>query len=116
MCFTNGTNWTNYTVETDPRSSDPDVDNLIVRSLTATASTLAPGEPLDDQVGDLCLPPAEAAEQDDLPLAQLIDMPIDWDRVFDTPAVDPALTAGLPNEWRRLTAFLMDETVTGGAP
>jgi hypothetical protein len=104
------------------RNGGATFDNLIVRSLTATASALAPGEPLDDQVGEMRLPPAEAAEQDETPLAQRIDRPIAlptaWDRLFSpgASAVEPPIIFGTPAEWRSLTAFLMDETVTGGAP
>lgn len=99
------------------RNGGATFDNLVVRSLTATASTLAPDEALDDQVGEMRVPQAEAAEQDDLPLAQRIEIPIERGRVSspEASAVEPPIIFGTPAEGRSLTAFLMDQSSAGGS-
>jgi hypothetical protein len=82
------------------RNGGASFDNLVVRSLTSTASAMAPDAPMDEEVSEMSVPSAEAAEQVETPQAHRIDMP---PLIFDPPA-----------ELRNLTAFLMDDEASAG--
>jgi hypothetical protein len=83
------------------RNGGATFDNLVVRSLTATASALAPDALMEDEVREMTVPSAQAAEQAEAPLVHRIDMP-------------PPVIFGPPAEWQNLTAFLMDDDASAG--